>query len=214
MNRPKLLDLFCGAGGAAMGYHQVGFEVTGVDLVDQPRYPFTFVKADAMTFDLAGFDAIHASPPCQDYSKAMRHLSGDYPRLIEPIRDRLIASGRPWVIENVPGAPLPHQDDLFGAHGTELCGSMFGLRVQRHRLFEASFPIGPPRGCDHTLAAMNPHNGVGRERIFAEFGRDDPERPWREAMGVGWMGYEEGREAIPPAYTEWLGRLLLIEVST
>src|SRR5215472_5910436 len=107
MRRPLLLDLFCGAGGAAMGYHRAGFDVVGVDIAPQPRYPFEFHQADAMTFPLDGFDAIHASPPCQDYSKAMRHLATvNYPRLIYPIRDRLRATARLWIIENVAGAPL------------------------------------------------------------------------------------------------------------
>jgi DNA (cytosine-5)-methyltransferase 1 len=220
MTRPRLLDLFCGAGGAAMGYHRAGFDVTGVDINPQPNYPFEFVQADAMTYPLDGFDAIHASPPCQDYSKAMRHLSGDYPRLIEPVRDRLRAAGVPWVIENVPGSPLPVQTDLFGAYGTELCGSMFGLQmaglqIRRHRLFEASFPIAAPRGCDHSLPTFNPHNSGprGRQRIYDAIGRCDPEKPWLDTMGVGWMGRYEGREAIPPVYTEHIGRPMLAVVA-
>lgn len=209
VNRPRLLDLFCGAGGAAMGYYRAGFDVVGVDINPQSRYPFEFHQADAMTYPLDGFDAIHASPPCQDYSKAMRHLAGDYPRLIEPVRNRIIASALPWIIENVEGAPLPRQDDLFGAHGVELCGTMFGLRIWRHRLFEMSFPVSSPCGCKHTLPAMNPHNQLGRDRMYAELGRCDPERPWRAEMGVEWMGKHEGREAIPPAYTEYIGSQLL-----
>lgn len=220
MTRPKILDLFCGAGGAGMGYYRAGFEVHGVDIEPQPRYPFDFVAMDALDLDwewvASDFGAIHASPPCQDYSKAMRHLSGDYPRLIEPVRDRLAASGLPWVIENVPGAPLPVQADLFGRYGAELCGSMFGLQasglqIRRHRLFETSFPLTAPRGCDHSLPAFNPHNGSsrGRQRIYDAFGRCDPERPWLACMGVEWMNRYEGREAIPPAYTEYIGRTLL-----
>jgi DNA (cytosine-5)-methyltransferase 1 len=216
VTRPRLLDLFCGAGGAAMGYHRAGFEVVGVDNRPQPNYPFEFHQADAMTFPLDGFDVIHASPPCQDYSKAMRHLSSDYPRLIEPVRGRLAASGAHWVIENVFGSPLPTQSDLFGRHGTELCGSMFGLQmaglqIRRHRLFEASFPLTAPRGCDHSLPTFNPHNGGprGRQRIYDAIGRCDPEKPWLETMGVGWMSRYEGREAIPPAYTEYIGEQLI-----
>jgi DNA (cytosine-5)-methyltransferase 1 len=213
---PRLLDLFCGGGGAAMGYHQAGFEVVGVDISPQPRFPFEFHQADAMTYPLDGFDAIHASPPCQDYSKAMRHLAGNFPRLIEPTRERLEASGVPWIIENVPGSPLPTQPDLFGAYGVELCGTMFGLgkgglAIRRHRLFETSFPVWPPRGCDHSLPTMNPHNVEGRELMFTVFGRDDPERHWREAMGVPWIDFFTTREAIPPAYTQYLGSLLLAE---
>ena len=112
----RLLDLFCGAGGAAMGYHRAGFEVVGIDIAPQPNYPFEFVQADAMEFPLDGFDAIHASPPCQAYTAL---ATGKHPRLIEPMRERLASSGVPWVIENVVGAPL-RQPVL-------LCGSMFGL---------------------------------------------------------------------------------------
>jgi DNA (cytosine-5)-methyltransferase 1 len=210
MSKPlRLLDLFCGAGGAGMGYHRAGFEVVGVDHRQQPRYPFKFIEADAMTFPLDGFDAIHASPPCQDYSLALRHLSGKQPRLIDGVRGRLSRSGKPWVIENVPGSPLSKFSDMFGSHGVVLCGSMFGLRVRRHRLFETSFPIRKPRGCDHSTPALNHYNRAGRERIYAEFGRQDPDPIWNAAMGCSWMNKVEGRNAIPPAYTEFIGRQLM-----
>lgn len=205
LRRPRLLDLFCGAGGAAMGYWRAGFDVVGVDNRPQPRYPFEFHQADAMTFPLAGFDAIHASPPCQDYSRAMRHFTSGYARLIDPTRDRLAATGRPWVIENVEGAPLPHQSDLFGSHGVELCGTMFGLPVWYHRLFEAWAPVSPPRGCDHSAKPLNPRRGTGPGR--------DTEASWREAIGVPWAGKKGGREAIPPAYTEYIGGQLLAHLS-
>ena len=205
--KPRILDLFCGAGGAAMGYHRAGFDVVGVDINPQPRYPFEVIWDDAIhALDhvncLSDFDAIHASPPCQDYSRAMRHLTSGYPRLIEPVRQRLMATGLPWVIENVPGAPLPCQADLLGAYGVELCGTMFALPIWRHRLFETSFSISPPRGCDHTAQPMNPHRAVRP-------GGRTTEAAWREAMGVGWMDRDEGREAIPPAYTEHIGRQLI-----
>lgn len=209
MSAPRLLDLFCGAGGAGMGYHRAGFEVVGVDIEPQPNYPFKFHQADALTFPLDGFDAIHASPPCQDYSIAMRHLAGDYERLIEPVRERLEANGAPWVIENVPGAPIPSSVTLFGENGLMLCGTMFGLRIQRHRLFLSSLPLASPRGCDHSRPPLNPHSAKDRQRIYTEFGRLDPERPWRAEMGVQWMGRYEVREAIPPAYTEHIGRQLI-----
>ena len=205
MTRPLLLDLFCGAGGCSTGYDRAGWDVVGVDVNPQPRYPFDFYQADAMTFPLDGFDAYHASPPCQDYSRAMRHLTSGYPQLIDPVRDRLSATGSPWVIENVPGAPLPAQTDLWGAHGVELCGTMFGLPVWRHRLFECSFPLSAPRGCDHSAQPMNPHRAIRP-------GGRTTEGAWREAMGVGWMDKDEGREAIPPAYTEHIGRQLLAEL--
>ncbi len=212
--RPRLLDLFCGAGGASMGYHRAGFDVIGVDINPQPRYPFEFHQADAFEYLSEvpwTWDAMHGSPPCQDYSKNMRHLSGgDYPRLIEQVREQFVFYGQPWVIENVDGAPLPTQTDLFGAHGVELCGSMFGLRIFRHRLFETSFPIVAPRGCDHTLLPQNPHNAKSRRQWRQILGPDAPiERTWREEMGVGWMDGDEGREAIPPAYTEYIGAQLI-----
>lgn len=224
VTRPRLLDLFCGAGGAAMGYHRAGFDVVGVDINPQPRYPFQFVRADAEDV-LAGLnvnalaeigrvDAIHASPPCQDYSRAMRCFvqPGQYPRLIEPIREHLLLSGRPWVIENVPGAPLPTQTDLFGAYGVELCGTMFDLRIWRHRLFETSFPITPPRGCDHALAPMNPHKAPTRKKWRALLDGEPVETAWRAEMGVPWMNQAEGREAVPPSYTEHIGLRLLTQM--
>src|ERR1700734_2045923 len=140
--RPRLLDLFCCAGGAGVGYSRAGFEVVGVDNKRQPNYPLPFIHADALKLDpafIASFDAIHASPPCQSYSDlAKRNGNGHmWPRLIEPVRDMLIASGLPYVIENVDGAPL--------LNPVVLCGTMFPqLRVLRHRLFEANFAMVPP----------------------------------------------------------------------
>jgi DNA (cytosine-5)-methyltransferase 1 len=207
MSRPRLLDLFCGAGGAAMGYHRAGFDVVGVDNRPQPRYPFKIYQADALRFTdnwdyFTDFDAIHASPPCQDYSKAMRHLSGGYPRLIEHVRARLAVSGLPWVIENVYGAPLPAQGTLDGRYGLELCGTMFGLPVWWHRLFETWAPVAPPRGCDHSVQPMNPNR---RDRP----GGRTPSAEWSRARGTEWMLRNEARQAIPPAYTEHIGAQLL-----
>lgn len=211
--RPKLLDLFSGAGGCAVGYHRAGFVVTGIDIEPMPRYPFGFIQAEALEY-LAGhaheFDAIHASPPCQGYSKALRHLSnGGTPKLIEECRELLEASGRPWVIENVEGAPLETASTLFGSHGALLCGTQFGLRIWRHRLFETSFPIRPPRGCDHSRAPLNPHRRESRERMRDEFGKVDLEKVWRKEAGVEWMDKQTGRQAIPPVYTEFIGKQLL-----
>jgi DNA (cytosine-5)-methyltransferase 1 len=211
--RPRLLDLFCGAGGCTKGYQRAGFYVVGVDIDPMPNYcGDEFFQADALDFPLDGFDAIHASPPCQDYSRAMRHLAAPKPRLIDAVRELLIGAGVPWVIENVVGAPLPAQSDLFGRHGVELCGSMFGLRVQRHRLFECSFPIEAPEGCSHGTA-MNPQNGQGRTLIEAEFGEGMTHLPWMKEMGVGWMTRAEARQAIPPAFTAFIGAALMREIS-
>jgi DNA (cytosine-5)-methyltransferase 1 len=213
--RPRLLDLFCCEGGAGTGYRRAGFKaLVGVDLVPQPRYPFEFVRADAIEAmdylltggDVAGyrlgdFDAIHASPPCQDYSKAMRHLTSGYPRLIGPVRQRLEASGLPWVIENVPGSGLPAQDTLDGDYGVELCGTMFGRPFRYHRLFGTSFAVSAPRGCDHSIKTLNPRYGSGPGR--------DTEAAWRGAIGVPWASQQGGREAVPVVYTEYIGAALL-----
>ena len=211
MTRPRILDLFCGAGGCSTGYHRAGFDVVGVDLSAQPRYPFEFHQADAMTFPLDGFDAVAASPPCQMYSRALRHMATPQPMLIDAIRARFATADLPWVIENVEGAPLPVASDLYGRHGVMLCGTAFGLRVYRHRIFETSFPVsGPP--CRHTRSAMNPHNAKGREIMYAEFGRGDPEKVWLREMGVEWMNRHEGRESVPPVFTEYIGGYLMAEV--
>jgi hypothetical protein len=192
MTRPRLLDLFAGAGGAAVGYARAGFDVVGVDICPQPHYPFEVHQADALTFPLEEFAAIHASPPCQRWANvtAWRGEQANHPDLLGPIRARLLAEARvPWVIENVPEAPI-RRDHL-------LCGSMFGLKVKRHRVFETSWG-GPtelqvPCGSHHRLLPFM-HKG---------------ERAYADAMGCTWMTKEEAREAIPPAYTEFVGRLIL-----
>jgi DNA (cytosine-5)-methyltransferase 1 len=224
--KPRLLDLFCGAGGCTKGFQRAGFEVVGVDINPQPNYcGDDFVQMDALEFlrrllkgervagyVLSDFVAIHASPPCQMYSRSMKHLSAPQPMLIDPVRELLVATGLPWVIENVEGAPIPRQNDLFGAFGVMLCGTSFGLRVYRHRLFESSFPI-HAGGCDHRKLAMNPHNQAGRDLMYEEFGRADPEKAWRREMGVEWMGRYEAREAIPPVFTEHIGTYLMAELT-
>jgi DNA (cytosine-5)-methyltransferase 1 len=206
-----LLDLFCKAGGAGMGYHRAGFDVVGVDIEPQKNYPFRFVQADAIEY-LADrgkeFDAIHASPPCQAYSKAMRHLSHGAPMLIDDTRGQLQQAGKPWVIENVEGSPLATCSTLFGDHGVMLCGSMFGLRIWRHRLFETSFSVRPPRACNHTVAPINPTRRSSAAKVRKEYGIN-PEAVWRSEMNVPWMNKDEARQAIPPAFTEWIGRRLI-----
>ena len=191
--RPKLLDLFCGAGGCSVGYHRAGFDVVGVDHVPQPRYPFEFHQADAMTYPLNGFDAIHASPPCQLYANvtAWRGTPTDHPDLVAPTRLRLAQTGLPWVIENVPEAPV--RPDVL------LCGSQFGLNVKRHRAFETSwgaYSLIPP--CSHRNLLPFMHKG---------------ERAYADAMGCGWMTNREARQAIPPAFTQHVGELLLAAIS-
>lgn len=194
----KALDLFCKAGGASMGLSHAGYEVTGVDISPQPRYPFTFVQADALTFDLSGYDFIWASPPCQKYSLAQRIRANEHPDLVELIRERLIASGAPWCIENVVGAPLRNP--------IELCGAMFGLQVYRHRRFETSFPIVAP---SHPLHYA-PLAKMGRRVRDGEFmhvvGNFSGVDQARKAMGIDWMTRDELREAIPPDYAEFVVR--------
>lgn len=213
MTRPKLLDLFCCAGGAALGYERAGFDVVGVDNEPQPNYPFAFIEADALGLAddfIAGFDVIHASPPCQHYSDlAKRNGNGDdWPDLVGSTRDMLNATGKPWVIENVEGAPLRSP--------VVLCGTMFpGLRVIRHRLFESNFPIRQPHHIPHvehplvhTLDKRKNHYGKTCE--WADFvqvtgGGNCSIAAARDAMGIDWMTKREINEAIPPAYAEYVG---------
>jgi DNA (cytosine-5)-methyltransferase 1 len=202
---PVLLDLFCGASGASAGYAAAGFDVVGVDIDPQPRYPFTFVQADALTFPLAGFDVVHASPPCQRYSTMTGRWGGAqrevHPDLVGPIRQRLIEAGVPYVIENVAGAPL--RDAI------RLCGSSFGLAVRRHRYFEMADPplLVPPCQHDGPALQVNGHpGGSSRRDPLARFGSL---AQWRAGMGIAWMSAPELAEAIPPAYTQWLGEQLL-----
>lgn len=219
-SKPRLLDLFCCAGGAGEGYVRAGFEVVGVDLSPQPNYPYEFIQADALTLDvdfMATFDAIHASPPCQSYSDlAKRNRNGHlWPRLIEPTRKLLRKVGLPYVIENVEGAPL--LDPVV------LCGTMFpGLRVIRHRLFESSvgFEI-PPHKLPHpkvfTFDKRKSHFGkLDQNTSFVQVtgGGNCTTDNARDAMGISWMTKKELNEAIPPAYTEYLGKQLIQHIQS
>jgi DNA (cytosine-5)-methyltransferase 1 len=203
MNRLRLLDLFCGGGGASMGYVRAGFEVVGVDVVPQPRYPFEFFCADALEVPLEGFDAVHASPPCQAFTLAQRIQDNEHPNLIAPIRKRLLGAGVPYVIENVPGAPLI--DPVL------LEGQMFlGLRTRRPRLFEANWPLSvpllrPPVPAPHAKMGRppKPHEWMYVVGCFSDVNAG------RLAMGIDWMTRDELKEAIPPAYTEFIGKQLM-----
>jgi len=212
--KPKLLDLFCCAGGAGIGYSRAGFDVVGVDIKLQPSYPLEFLRADALALYpsfVASFDAVHASPPCQSYSDlAKRNANADaWPRLVEPVREMLIRSGLPYVIENVDGAPL--------VNAVVLCGTMFPeLRVLRHRLFEANFAIVPPPHKKHpkvhTFDKRKSHFGKTDEwKDFVQVtgGGNCTLAAAREAMGIDWMSKGEINEAIPPAYTEFVGLELM-----
>jgi DNA (cytosine-5)-methyltransferase 1 len=214
MSRPRLLDLFSGAGGAAAGYREAGFEVLGVDHVDQPRDPFRFVKGDALEY-LASvqpeqFDLIHASPPCQAYSAATPAAArGRHPDLLAVVRRELQRIGTPWVIENVPGAPM--------LHPLLLCGTMFGLRVFRHRLFDTSHLLLAPFHTGHGAKRIGVNgfctvagggNSGLRDRAGGRMIRCRPEdgvNGWRRAMGISWMSRDELAQAIPPAYTKFIG---------
>lgn len=194
----RLLDLFCGAGGCSMGYHRAGFEVIGVDINPQPRYPFEFHQADALTFPLGGFDVIHASPPCQAYCKATawRGNRADHLDLIDPVRERLIESGLPYVIENVNCARKKLRQPVM------LCGTMFGLAFQRHRWFELRPKFLLLTGnCRHS-----------KEDFSFDHGGKQPESVYRSAIGCHWMSILESRQAIPPSYTEYIGRQLILAI--
>ena len=192
-----------------MGYHLAGFEVVGVDINPQPHYPFEFHKADALEFPLDGFDAIHASPPCQGYSTKTMDKSV-HPRLIEPVRARLSATGLPYVIENVAGARREMLDPFM------LCGSSFGLRVRRHRWFESNVPM-PPPPCDHAWQdadrcfELYDHGRWYKSGVVHVFGTGGGKgaEHWAEAMGIDWMDRRHLAESIPPAYTEWIGGRLI-----
>lgn len=231
--KPRLLDLFCGAGGAAEGYARAGFEVVGVDLNPQPRYPFKFVQDDAIAlmstwiesvngwWDEPPFDAIHASPPCPRYS-SMTKVAGnpsDHPDLIGPTRELLKATGLPYVIENVPGAPL--------IDAVRICGSMVGLgancrdgkyrQLRRHRYFESNVALMTPK-CMHEGEPVGVYgNGGGQQKTVWNGG---PNRGYmatkaeaEEALGIDWMIKTELSNSIPPAYAELIGAQLMASIS-
>lgn len=204
--RPRCLDLFCGAGGASMGLHRAGFDVVGVDIKKQPRYPFPFIQGDALRppVRLEDFDLVWASPPCQAHSsmKNMKNRRIHRSVLLET-RELLLRSGRHWVCENVPGAPMPL--------AFRLCGSSLGLSVRRHRLFEASFMVMVPQ-CQHRQAGevvtVLSRGGGGSRRKKA--------RPLCErmrAMGMDWVDDYGLSQAIPPAYSEHIGKYALMALN-
>jgi DNA (cytosine-5)-methyltransferase 1 len=202
--RPKLLDLFCCAGGAGMGYHRAGFDVVGIDIDPQPRYPFPFFQRDALDFlKIHGkrFDAIHASPPCQAFTNAQRIQKNDHPDFLTPVREMLLELGKPFVIENVVGAPL--RDPIM------LCGPMFGLETYRHRLFESNIALVAPDHEPHTIRQTK----MGRAPVDGEFmqivGNFSGVERGRQIMGMPWASRNELSEAVPPAMTEYIGRQLL-----
>ncbi len=197
--RPQIADLFCGAGGAGVGLYRAGFDVVGFDIVKQPRYPFAFVQQDALTVDLSGFDAVWASPPCQAFSIASKpHTDRKWPDLLGPTRTHI--EDKPYVIENVVGAPL--RTTIF------LCGLMFGLKVYRHRVFESNcFMMGPLHE-PHRDGPARQNNQLSNKGFIIVAGHFTNLPYARRAMGIDWMKRDELAQAVPPAYSEYVGRQL------
>lgn len=209
----RILDLFCCAGGAAVGYNRAGFEVVGVDLVPQPRYPFAFIQTDALSLDMRfikSFDAIHASPPCQHYSP-LNALSPEkkYPDLVAPTRALLDESGLPWIIENVMSAPLDK------TRSVTMCGGMFGLRTYRHRRFESNVRLEAPHHPPHVIkTATKQRKARWAEGWHVSVTGDVGTYVGPEALGIDWMSGDELCQAIPPAFTEHLGRQLMRHIES
>jgi DNA (cytosine-5)-methyltransferase 1 len=233
----KLLDLFCGAGGASAGYSAAGYEVTGVDVSTKAltRYPYDSVRADALDIlntpsFWGGYDLIHASPPCQTYSISKYSHHNIHPDLLGPTLEALAATGKPWVVENVPLAPLEN--------ALTLCGTMFGLTatdtdgrplaLRRHRLFACTHPLTAPAACsclvtrrrrDRNLRTSAPdriggvYGGGSSDRTYAQKVRRGGYTPSKavgqDLMGIRWMTRDQLAQAIPPAYTYWIGQQLL-----
>ena len=203
--KPKCLGLFCCAGGAGMGYKQAGFDVTGIDIEPQPKYPFKFIQADAIEYLIQHwreYDFIHASPPCQGYSHLTPKEHKDkHEKLIDILRAELIKTGKPYVIENVAGA----KSELINP--TMLCGSMFNLRTQRHRFFETSFSLASPSECDHSQIPLlvTTASKASREKRFALGMQPKSVKNAPLAYGIDWMDFKGLKEAIPPAYTRYIG---------
>lgn len=212
MTRPKLLDLFCGAGGAGVGYYRAGFDVTGVDIAPQPRYPYTFVQADALGYlceHWQGYDVIHASPPCQSYSVTRTLHTNEYPDLLPVTRALLRFIGKPYIIENVPGAPM--RDYIW------LNGLMFNLKVIRRRHFESNILLlqpSPPKKTGRTSGNGKAYSTFDTGDYITVAGHNFRFQDGCLAMGVDWMQTQhELAESIPPAYTEYLGKQLLRAVT-
>lgn len=224
MPRPRLLDLFCCEGGAAMGYHRAGFDVVGIDLERRGhRYPFEFIQADAIAYVLEHgheYDAIHASPPCQLYSVTHNaHNSKKHPDLVDPTRDAILSTGKPYIIENVPGAPLIDPITLCGAAfdltATDIDGTALVLR--RHRLFESNVWLWPVecacliyKDLGYRVAGAYGNGSETPEAAKIRQGGYTPKPAVRaELLGIDWMTRNGLSQSIPPAYTQYLGEQLI-----
>lgn len=237
--KPKILDLFCGAGGGATGYHRAGFDVVGVDIKPQPRYPFPFLQQEALwildvlqgqgsvfpsdgkRYWLCDFNVIHASPPCQAFSIGTicrgKHR-GKHPDLLTTTLAKLQQIEIPWVVENVPRAPMA------GSYAVELCGLTFGLRIFRHRLFASSHLLFSPQHKSHRVHRIGERGMVcvaghgGQSSGFGNRARRVPadhrtKDAWSRGIGIDWMTRDELAQAIPPAYTEFIGKQLIRIIS-
>lgn len=206
--KPRALDLFCCAGGATAGLQRAGFHVTGVDIKMQPNYcGDAFVQADALKppFELRSFDFIWASPPCQAYSSATNTQDkAQYPRLIPDVREMLRKSGRPYAIENVEGAPL---EQAF-----VLCGAMFGLRTYRHRMFESHVFMLPPGHPPHRSPVAKMGRPPRDHEFLSPVGHFSGVPLARQILELPAASQYELAQAIPPAYSEFIGRQILAEV--
>ncbi|MFD9357985.1 SAM-dependent methyltransferase [Streptomyces sp. NPDC060031] len=210
--RPRLLDAYCCQGGAGMGYHRAGFDVTGVDKDAQTRYPLGFHQGDAIDFIQkfgAGFDFIHASPPCQHDSECQRIQGRTHPDLIGPTRAALESTGRPWVMENVRGAARKLRRPVM------LCGAMFGVETYRHRYFETGggFTFTAPEHPAHLVPQAKMGRPVPKGWYGQFVGNFSGVDLARRVMGVPWMNRDGIREAIPPAYAQWIGEQALAQLN-
>jgi DNA (cytosine-5)-methyltransferase 1 len=228
MRRPRVLDTFCCAGGMAMGYHQAGFEVVGVDIHPQPNYPFTFIQADAIDYIREHgheFTLGHGSPPCQAYTPLNAYNHKIYPDLIGPTRAAFEATGLPYVIENVEAAAPELKDPML------LCGPMFDLKVYRHRLFETNWGLTAPPHPAHVARCTRNGYLPTPEKPFMSIHGGKHSRAWQraacDAMDMPWikvaedakveriqLGIREVCEAIPPAYARWIGERFLASIET